>query len=259
MRYALLAAAVLAALAASKRTGSPVTIIARDFAFEAPDTIPAGLTTIHFVNRGPDLHHSMLVRLDGNHTAADFAKAMEADGPPPSWITFVGGPNAPAPGGEANVVLNLAPGQYLLVCLVPGADGQPHAMKGMIRSLMVALPKADITITLVDYGFDLSAPLAAGHRTIRVKNTGNQPHEVELIRLKPGTGVDTPIHWMEHHDSPRPPADPLGGIAPISPGGEAEFTVDLTPGKYALVCFLPDSHDGQPHYAHGMTREVTIQ
>ena len=61
---------------------APVTIVARDFAFDAPDTIPAGMTTIHFVNRGPDLHHAMLVRLDGNHTAADFAKAMEADGPP---------------------------------------------------------------------------------------------------------------------------------------------------------------------------------
>jgi uncharacterized cupredoxin-like copper-binding protein len=259
VRYALLAAAALAVLAAPPRTNSPVTIIARDYAFDAPDTIPAGLTTIHFVNRGPELHHSMLVRLGEHHTAADFAKAMDAEGPPPSWITFVGGPNAPAPGGDATVTLNLAPGHYLLVCLVPGADGQPHAMKGMVRPLTVTLPNADVTVNLVDYGFDLSAPLKAGHRTIRVINTGSQAHEVELIRLKPGTTVAAPIHWMEHHDSPRPPADPLGGIAPISPGGEAEFTVDLTPGKYALVCFLPDAHDGKPHYAHGMTREVTVQ
>src|SRR3989442_9806390 len=47
------------------RAGEPsvVTIIASDYAFGAPDTIPAGLTTFRLVNQWKELHHASLVRL----------------------------------------------------------------------------------------------------------------------------------------------------------------------------------------------------
>lgn len=39
------------------------------------------------------------------------------------------------------------------------------------------------------------------------------------------------------------------------------FTValDLAPGRYAILCFLPDGKDGKPHFVHGMHREVTVR
>src|ERR1051325_7992644 len=61
--------------AASRGSFDPATHVAvihtKDFAFEAPDTITAGLTTFHLVNDGPNLHHVQLVRLDSAKTAAD--------------------------------------------------------------------------------------------------------------------------------------------------------------------------------------------
>jgi len=36
------------------------------------------------------------------------------------------------------------------------------------------------------------------------------------------------------------------------------FTADFAPGNYALVCFIPDSKDGKPHYAHGMTKQFNV-
>jgi hypothetical protein len=36
------------------------------------------------------------------------------------------------------------------------------------------------------------------------------------------------------------------------------FTADFVPGKYALICFLPDAKDGKPHFMHGMVQEVTV-
>jgi hypothetical protein len=58
------------------RAPKVVTITARDFAFDAPDTLTAGLTTIRLVNQGPDLHHVQLIRLEGGHRLADMQKAM---------------------------------------------------------------------------------------------------------------------------------------------------------------------------------------
>src|ERR1041384_603595 len=48
-----------------------MTVYGKDFAFEAPDSVPAGMTNIHFVNDGPNLHHVQLVRLDSEDLAVD--------------------------------------------------------------------------------------------------------------------------------------------------------------------------------------------
>ena len=36
-------------------------------------------------------------------------------------------------------------------------------------------------------------------------------------------------------------------------------TADLKPGKYVLLCFIPDARDGRPHSAHGMAKEITVE
>ena len=42
------------------------------------------------------------------------------------------------------------------------------------------------------------------------------------------------------------------------PGGKAFVEVDLAPGEYGLICFVPDSKDGKGHYRHGMAKKVTV-
>ena len=32
----------------------------------------------------------------------------------------------------------------------------------------------------------------------------------------------------------------------------------LEPGEWTLVCFLPAAFDEQPHFAHGMTKTITV-
>ncbi len=34
------------------------------------------------------------------------------------------------------------------------------------------------------------------------------------------------------------------------------YPVDLAPGEYAIVCFLPDAKDGKPHFVHGMIQQI---
>jgi hypothetical protein len=253
--------------ATSMAAPNVVTVIARDFAFAAPDTIPAGVTTIRLVSEGPNLHHAQLIRLDQGKTFADFSAALRAakpTDPPPAWAIPVGGPNPPAPGEEASTTQMLEPGNYALVCFVDTPDKVPHVMKGMSRALVVvpstattAEPTPTATMQLVDYGFNTTPPLTAGKQTIRVENAAQQPHEVFVARLDSGKTTQDLLKWLDKMEG-APPAKPLGGVAFIAPGSHVFLPLDLAPGDYALICFVPDAKDGKPHFMHGMATQIKV-
>jgi hypothetical protein len=241
-----------------------VRVVGRDFSFDAPDVLPAGLTEFRFLNKGPSLHHMALLKLAAGKTVDDVRAAFAKPGPMPGWMKEVGGPNAGAPGVESNATLMLEPGNYAIICFVD-LGGPPHFTKGMVKGLRVvpgkiaavARPKPDVTATLFDYGFRLSQPVKAGTRTIRVYNAGKQHHEVELVQLAPGATAASVLQWMGKMEGP-PPGKALGGVAGIGAGLSQSFTADFARGKYALICFLPDVKDGKPHFAHGMIQEITV-
>jgi hypothetical protein len=253
-----------AATAALPAKAHVVHVTGEDFKFDAPDVIPAGLTEFRFLNKGPSIHHMQLLQLAGAKTVDDLRAALANPGPPPAWVKEVGGPNAPTPGLESNATLMLEPGNYVLICFVD-LGGPPHFMKGMVRGLSVGpansatvpAPKADVTATLFDYNFKLSSPIRPGTRTIRVHNAGAQHHEVELVQLAPGASAGDFMKWIEKMEGP-PLGKALGGISGINPGASQYFTANFTPGNYALICFLPDTKDGKPHFMHGMIQQITV-
>lgn len=243
-----------------------VTVTANDFAFDAPDTIPAGLTEVRLLNKGTEMHHVWLIRLESGKTMKDLFDAMGPHGGMPAWARDVGGPNTPGPNGEATAILRLNPGRYAMICVIPSKDGKPHVMKGMAKEVTVtpassntsrANLRINATMTLVDYGFELSQPLQAGKQMIRVKNVAKQGHEVVILKLAPGRKAADVLAWMEKMEGP-PPGMPIGGTTPMAQGEENIITLDLTAGEYALICFVPDAKDGKPHFVHGMSREITI-
>lgn len=273
-----LAAALAATPAppAAPEASAPVrtlTITARDYAFDAPDTVMAGRTLVRLANKGPELHHAFLIRLDEGKTMADLAAALKAGGPPPAWAHDVGGPNAPVPGGTSTVVVTLQPGSYALLCVIPSPDGTPHVMKGMARPITVVRPRTavptaaerpatvrepDVTMRLDDYAFTTSKPLTAGRHVLRVTNGARQPHEVFVAKLAPGKTARDLAVWVEKMQGP-PPGTPMGGTASMASGESNDVLLDLTAGEYGLYCFVPDAKDGKPHIAHGMLRQITVR
>jgi uncharacterized cupredoxin-like copper-binding protein len=242
-----------------------VTITAQDFSYTAPDSIPAGITTFKLVNNGTTLHHMIIVRLDSGKTMADVGQAMkDPHAPPPAWAVMVGGPNAPDPKSTSNSTVDLAPGNYVLLCAVDVPGGVPHFAKGMVKSLTVTstdakgvAPVATDSITLSDYAFKFSRPLTAGSHTFRVVCEANQPHEVEIIKLAPGKKAADLFAWMQKPAGP-PPGNAVGGTAPAAKGIVTWFTADLSAGDYLVVCFVPGP-DGKPHFMHGMQLLQTIK
>lgn len=259
-------AAVPAVAAAA---ANEVTITATEYKFEAPEQIPAGLTTFRMVDSGKELHHVTLIKIDSGKTFNDLMngfKAMKPGTHPPGWVIPAGGPNVVGPGATSVLTQVMEPGEYALVCFIPDAKGVPHVAHGMAKSLTVTPnpnanttePTADITVTLSDYKFDFSKPLTAGKHTLKLVTAPGQPHEFTFFKLEPGkTAADIPKYVEAGMQGP-PPAIPIGGVAGVAAGRPAFYEVDLTPGEYAIVCFLEDAGDGKPHFLHGMIQQVTV-
>lgn len=267
----MLLALVLGILAAPSAARDPeIAVVATDYAFAMPDSLPAGETTFRLLNRGRELHHLYLVRLADGKMAKDLVAALKKGGPPPAWATDMGGPDGADPGTTSlATTVRLAPGHYAAMCVIPGPDGVPHVMKGMYKDLTVTRarrsgtrPRSDTAhvpiIELADYAFDVKTTLTAGTHRVRVHNAGKQSHELELVRLLPGKTAADLASWAEKMAGP-PPAHFLGGVSPIAPGQANELTLDLTPGHYVMLCFLPDVKDGKPHIAHGMVHDFVIK
>lgn len=250
-----------------------VTIVANEYAFDMPTSIPAGLTTFRLVDKGKEPHHFFLMKLDKGKTASDLMAALKAagpaGGPPPSWMKPVGGPNAPLPGGgEANATLTLEPGEYAAMCVIPTPQGVPHFALGMVKGFTVtpavtrsvaALPKADLTITLKDYDFVLSKPLTSGRHVIAVTNAASQPHEIVINRFGPGQTNAQFAAWGEKPNGKTFPSHPMGGLTDVQPGKTVVIEGTFPPGRYGFVCFTRDKKDGKPHHVHGMMREFVVK
>src|SRR5262249_39889711 len=148
---------------------------------------------------------------------------------------------------------------YAIICLVDIPGHVAHFDKGMIHVLKVAPataapaaePTADVTLSLADYKFETTGPLTtAGAHTFKVSNTGPQPHEVEIVRFAPGKTMKDLAAFMGEAMSPKgpsgpPPGDLIGGVSAGMPKQISYFTTNLTPGKYAMLCFISDMKDGK--------------
>jgi hypothetical protein len=264
----LLALLISACQGAKAAQINQVVFTASDNSFSGPDSIEAGWTQMQLVNEGPDFYHIQLVKLSEGKSVDELAAAMQENPVRPVWAELYGGPNPPVPGQSSEAIVKLEPGNYALIDTVPDKTGTPHFHYGMVKGLTVTPakeseavePVADVTIDMLDFSYSLSTPLSAGEQTIRVNNKGQQPHEVFVARLASGKGVNDLLASL----APDAPADAidwqaLGGISAIEAGAHAYFTVDLEPGRYALVCFAPDHGSGSPHFMLGMSQEYVVR
>lgn len=142
---------------------------------------------------------------------------------------------------------------------------------------------SETAVTAVDYSFQgLPATLEAGRRHFRFNNTGKELHEMLLLRKKPTTteSFDEIIALgAEDQAAAEAKVDEAGGTfafpasAPGRPADDSSVFVDLTPGEYAAVCFIPvgltpeaaqaaeesgEEPQGPPHVTQGMKVEFTV-
>lgn len=262
-----------AACSSTEEAAETQVFTAVDYAFQGPSEIPEGWTELRVANIGRELHHGQLVRLPtgttGDELLALFGGA-DADAGSDAFAAFelAGGPSAAAPGTANSAYAELEAGEYLLICAIPNAEGVPHYALGMFKTLTVTgnrepadPPEEDLSIDLVDFGFELSGEVAAGTHTFKVTNAGPQDHEALLVELDRGASAEDFLAAVAPGAPPGPPpGKPVGGVQVIEAGDDGYFTTTFLSNRtYALVCFVEDPERGAPHFALGMVDEFTVE
>ena len=239
-----------------------ITFVATEYMFLGPTELPAGLTTLLLTNKGQEIHWMEMYRLAEGRALDDFQHLVQdtqLGGALPSWASAVGGPGWIPPGDASNVTVYLERGHYVLLCRFPTAEGIPHTTKGMTASLHVAPtlkppmnhPPEDVVLAISDSAFELSGPLRAGLRTIRVENVGSYRHEVYVFQLAPGKSIEDYRAWEQGGLRGAGPGRPLGGVTPFERGQRLWFTATFTMGVYVFG----DESGGGPD----IFRQVTVQ
>jgi hypothetical protein len=236
-------------------------IVATDHHFDMPAQIERGYVHVVMENAGKEPHHAQLLRLNDGVTMAQFQEALAQGVPAVLQIAaLTGGPSVIDPGLSQGVTLDLPPGQYVLLCIIPSADGVPHLAKGMVSPLTVTAPasaavagapEADGTVRLLDFSFALPQQIEAGKQVWEIKNDGKQPHELVLIKLAEGKTMNDVAAYTADPAGAPPFAD-VGGMQGIMPGHTAWLDLDLTPGSYVALCHIPDMASGEEHMHMGM-------
>ena len=111
-----------------------------------------------------------------------------------------------------------------------------------------------VDVTMDEYRFSLDPPGRRGRTVFRARNAGRLDHEMVLVVLPEGF---PPIDEQLRSDNRRA-VDTVASVPSRRPGRSGAFAVDLSPGRYALLCFVADD-DGEQHVRKGMSVEFTIQ
>lgn len=183
-------------------------------------------------------------------------------------LELVGGPNAIGPGTSQQAVVELREGTYVALCFIPSPDGQSHLVKGMVATFEVgarsdqeapAAPSADVEVIARDFMVEMPAELNAGRQVWKVINEGPEPHEVTLLKLAEGKGLEDVVAFMQNSAGGPPPFEFAGGMSPLQAGKDAWLTVELEPGNYLALCFIPSgANEERRHLEMGMVTPFTV-
>jgi hypothetical protein len=267
MRLAPLAVVVPLCIAAASPVRGPhvVHMVARDFFFDAPDTIDAGLVEFDMRNAGTTFHEAMLRRIPSGHTAQEVIEAIDARAPMPGWLIPSGGPDVVTNGFSSRVVQEVVAGNYIWLCFSGQPGRIPHIHRGMVRTMTVRAatrpradePRASATVRMNEFSFRVSGPIRAGGQWLRVNNAGEHTHEMTWFQLLPGKTM-ADVRALEDSGAPRPYVQ-LGGISPITAGQHAYVWIEPEAGHYLLLCRLTDDGSAKRHSQLGMEAEIDVR
>jgi hypothetical protein len=138
----------------------------------------------------------------------------------------------------------------------------PNNFKLVVSSVLLLAPTApkpqgpDVTITMREYAFEMDSTLSAGSHVVELRNTGHQGHLVLFVRLAPEKTSKDVVEWLAHRERPAP-GEIVLTTPEVKPGGATVVSVNLSPGRYSLVCPVRGWWN-RPHFKSGMTRDIVV-
>lgn len=143
-----------AEMALTVRAGSPGTLPstpttitatapAKDkYHWQISGPLSSGTSNVTFVSKGNNTLHLLgAARITGNHSTAEIIKALDSNGPPPSWVDRQATYTSAVIDGNKSQVTPLPlpkPGRYVLFCPLTDRDGgKNHFKEGLLTTVTV--------------------------------------------------------------------------------------------------------------------------
>ncbi|GAA1774808.1 hypothetical protein [Actinomadura chokoriensis] len=289
----LASAAPAAAAAPSRPRIVPVEVTGDGFCAPGPNTRPPGPLTFRVSTPDAAGHWWALMRLRGAATMdqvrQEFADSYSPD-PAVSLpalravyrdVDFRGGASV-TPGAPVSVTSVFEPGTYYMsdTALEGATDGcgtgRTHLQRFRVAgpawparpAPSVRQPRRRTVIearTTAGGGQRFTMPRSwPSHASVVVRNRAEQPHEVIIVAVAPGT-VDADVtryfDALENGETgaPNPFGATIGGMLAISPGRVASFRIDLRPGRYCVLSFVRNPRTGVKSAFEGMFTTVTVR
>ena len=138
-----------------------------------------------------------------------------------------------------------------------GGTGEP--VESPTTTTTTTTPPERLDIVATDYEWSgLPEELPAGTYPMSFMNEGAEVHEISIFR----NTRDLPLEelFALGPEGMKDAVESVGMLisAPGSPA-DSEVEITLTPGEYEVVCFVPATTDGRPHFDHGMHRTLTVR
>jgi hypothetical protein len=117
-----------------------------------------------------------------------------------------------------------------------------------------------VTVTLDEWSVAaMPASVSAGAVTFDVRNDGEEPHELVVVRgVAPEalTVVDSRVD-----EDALPDGAFIGEVEAFPAGETCNGTFELAPGSYTLFCNIVEQHDGEPesHVESGMVTTFEVR
>lgn len=270
-------AAMLAPLALGQEDAAEARFAVAGEALEGPAELSAGYHDFTVENSGAAGYNVVVLRLKDGATEEAVIPAVEAidqafagQGDPAAAfntlleLADVYGEVFAESTTDESVGMMLEPGTYLLVgSLETEGEAAPQNTYSTLEVTgepQAEAPEADVTVQMVDFAFALPPGIQAGQQTWEVVNAGQQLHHMVLFKLNEGATMDDVTAFLESEEGP-PPGEEAGYVGILSPDLSNYIELNLTPGEYVAICFMPDhlgDATGQPHFMRGMMQSFTV-
>jgi hypothetical protein len=204
-----------------------------------------------------------LAQLFQTDTAAEAREfAGEVLGDPP--LTLLGLSNVVVSGTTATGTLDLGFGSVVQrsenTYVFENGVWKIDTIKDVPAPIPAGTPTVDFKMVDFGYSYDKAA-LASGKFALRAENAGKQLHEAVIMKIPAGPALLPFIQGIFESEGPPPAGVEFIAVAgPYEPGTRTNivFTDPLGPGRYALICGIPDEATGVPHAVLGMISEFNV-
>jgi hypothetical protein len=117
-----------------------------------------------------------------------------------------------------------------------------------------------VAVVAHDFFFQMPTQVPAGLTEFVFINHGAQSHMMQIFKLKPGVTDANLLKALSVRGSIKPlyaVASAAGGVNSIEPRHQAHELLNLSAGRYDVVCF-DATPQGVPHFALGMRKLFTV-